>query len=126
MLQNKKILLGITGSIAAYKTAILTRLLVKAGAEVKIVMTSSAKDFVTPLSLSTLSKNPVLASKQEEYKIPLTQGMFAIVDEDDFEILSKFKWYAAKDCATYYAIRQQTEKGKEVTVRIRSLQFLFL
>jgi phosphopantothenoylcysteine decarboxylase / phosphopantothenate---cysteine ligase len=65
MLQNKKILLGITGSIAAYKTAILTRLLVKAGAEVKIVMTSSAKDFVTPLSLSTLSKNPVLADLTE-------------------------------------------------------------
>jgi len=60
MLQNKKILLGVTGSIAAYKTAVLTRLLVKAGAEVKVVMTSSAKDFVTPLSLSTLSKNPVL------------------------------------------------------------------
>ncbi len=65
MLQNKKILLGITGSIAAYKTAILTRLLIKAGAEVKIVMTSSAKDFVTPLSLSTLSKNPVLADLSE-------------------------------------------------------------
>ena len=65
MLQNKKILLGITGSIAAYKTAILTRLLVKAGAEVKIVMTSSAKDFVTPLSLSTLSKNPVLVDLTE-------------------------------------------------------------
>ena len=60
MLQNKKILLGITGSIAAYKAAVLTRLLVKAGADVKVVMTSSAKDFVTPLSLSTLSKNPVL------------------------------------------------------------------
>jgi phosphopantothenoylcysteine decarboxylase / phosphopantothenate---cysteine ligase len=65
MLQNKKILLGITGSIAAYKTAILTRLLVKAGAEVKIVMTAAAKDFVTPLSLSTLSKNPVLADLTE-------------------------------------------------------------
>jgi phosphopantothenoylcysteine decarboxylase/phosphopantothenate--cysteine ligase len=65
MLQNKKILLGITGSIAAYKTAILTRLLVKAGAEVKIVMTSAAKDFVTPLSLSTLSKNPVLVDLAE-------------------------------------------------------------
>ena len=65
MLQNKKILLGVTGSIAAYKTAVLTRLLVKAGAEVKIVMTSSAKDFVTPLSLSTLSKNPVLADLAE-------------------------------------------------------------
>ena len=65
MLQNKKILLGITGSIAAYKAAVLTRLLVKAGAEVKVVMTSSAKDFVTPLSLSTLSKNPVLADLTE-------------------------------------------------------------
>jgi phosphopantothenoylcysteine decarboxylase / phosphopantothenate---cysteine ligase len=65
MLQNKKILLGITGSIAAYKTAVLTRLLVKAGAEVKIVMTSAAKDFVSPLSLSTLSKNPVLADLAE-------------------------------------------------------------
>jgi phosphopantothenoylcysteine decarboxylase/phosphopantothenate--cysteine ligase len=65
MLQNKKILLGITGSIAAYKAAVLTRLLVKAGAEVKVVMTSSAKDFVTPLSLSTLSKNPVLTDLVE-------------------------------------------------------------
>lgn len=65
MLQNKKILLGVTGSIAAYKTAVLTRLLVKAGAEVKIVMTRAAKDFVTPLSLSTLSKNPVLADLSE-------------------------------------------------------------
>ena len=60
MLAEKKILLGISGSIAAYKSATLTRLLVKAGAEVKIVMTPAATDFVTPLSLSTLSKNPVL------------------------------------------------------------------
>jgi len=65
MLQNKKILLGITGSIAAYKTAVLTRLLVKAGAEVRIVMTPAAKDFVTPLTLSTLSRNPVLADLSE-------------------------------------------------------------
>lgn len=65
MLQNKKILLGITGSIAAYKAAILTRLLVKAGAEVKIVMTKAAQDFVTPLTLSTLSKNPVLVDLAE-------------------------------------------------------------
>lgn len=65
MLQNKKILLGITGSIAAYKAAVLTRLLVKAGAEVRIVMTSAAKDFVTPLTLSTLSKNPVLTDLTE-------------------------------------------------------------
>lgn len=59
MLQGKKIVLGITGSIAAYKAAMLTRLLVKAGAEVNVVMTDSAKTFITPLTLSTLSKNPV-------------------------------------------------------------------
>ena len=61
MLKNKKILLGITGSIAAYKTAMLVRLLVKAGAEVKVIMTPAATNFVAPLTLSTLSKNPVLA-----------------------------------------------------------------
>jgi phosphopantothenoylcysteine decarboxylase/phosphopantothenate--cysteine ligase len=61
MLQDKKILLAITGSIAAYKSILLVRLLVKAGAEVKVVMTPSAKDFVSPLTLSTLSKNPVVS-----------------------------------------------------------------
>lgn len=61
MLQNKKILLGIAGSIAAYKIASLVRLLIKAGAEVKIVMTPAAKEFVSSLTLSTLSKNQVLS-----------------------------------------------------------------
>jgi phosphopantothenoylcysteine decarboxylase / phosphopantothenate---cysteine ligase len=61
MLSGKKIIVGVSGSIAAYKSAILVRLLVKAGAEVKVIMTSSAKDFITPLTLSTLSKNPVLS-----------------------------------------------------------------
>ncbi len=65
MLKGKKVLLGVCGSIAAYKSAVLTRLLVKAGAEVKIVMTAAAKDFVTPLSLSTLSKNQVLIDLAE-------------------------------------------------------------
>ncbi|MBO9563498.1 MAG: phosphopantothenoylcysteine decarboxylase, partial [Niastella sp.] len=60
MFQDKKILLAITSSIAAYKSILLTRLLVKAGAEVKIVMTPAARDFVSPLTLSTLSKNPVV------------------------------------------------------------------
>lgn len=60
MFQDKKILLAITGSIAAYKSILLTRLLVKAGAEVKVVMTPAARDFVSPLTLSTLSKNPVV------------------------------------------------------------------
>ncbi len=60
MLGGKKILLGISGGIAAYKTTFLVRLFIKAGAEVKVVMTRDALGFVTPLSLSTLSKNPVL------------------------------------------------------------------
>lgn len=66
MLQNKKILLGVCGSIAAYKSASLIRLLVKAGAEVKVVMTASASSFITPLTLSTLSKNPVLAHFEKD------------------------------------------------------------
>lgn len=59
-LKDKNILLGITGSIAAYKAAILVRLLVKEGANVKVVMTKLAKEFITPLTMATLSKNPIL------------------------------------------------------------------
>ena len=59
-LKGKNILLGITGGIAAYKAAILVRLLVKEGAQVKVVMTKLAKEFITPLTLATLSKNPIL------------------------------------------------------------------
>ena len=61
MFQGKKILLGVTGSIAAYKALLLIRLLVREGASVKVVQTPAARDFVTPLSLATLSKNPVLS-----------------------------------------------------------------
>jgi phosphopantothenoylcysteine decarboxylase/phosphopantothenate--cysteine ligase len=60
MFEGKKILIGITGSIAAYKSILLVRLLVKAGAEVKVVMTPAARDFVSPVVLSTLSKNRVI------------------------------------------------------------------
>ncbi len=59
-LHGKRILLGVTGSIAAYKAASLVRLLIKSGAEVKVIMTTSASAFITPLTLATLSKNPVL------------------------------------------------------------------
>jgi len=62
ILSGKNILLGITAGIAAYKTASLVRLFIKAGANVKVVMTPASKDFITPLTLSTLSKNPVLSS----------------------------------------------------------------
>jgi len=62
VLSGKKVLLGITAGIAAYKTANLVRLFIKSGCQVKVVMTPAAKEFVTPLTLSTLSKNPVLSS----------------------------------------------------------------
>ena len=62
MLGGKNILLGITGGIAAYKTTFLVRLLIKAGAQVKVILTESAGSFVSPLTLATLSKNPVLNS----------------------------------------------------------------
>ena len=66
VLSGKKILLGVTAGIAAYKSAFLVRLLVKEGAEVKVVMTPSSKEFVTPLTLSTLSKNEVFSSFTNE------------------------------------------------------------
>ena len=61
-LQGKRILVGVTGSIAAYKTATLVRLLIKSGAEVQLIATTSALDFITPLTLATLSKRPVLSA----------------------------------------------------------------
>jgi phosphopantothenoylcysteine decarboxylase/phosphopantothenate--cysteine ligase len=69
VLNGKKILLGISGGIAAYKTASLVRLFIKAGAHVQVIMTPASKDFITPLTLSTLSKNPVYSSfyNQDEY-----------------------------------------------------------
>jgi phosphopantothenoylcysteine decarboxylase / phosphopantothenate---cysteine ligase len=65
-LAGKKIILGVTGSIAAYKAAHLTRLLIKSGAEVQIIMSASAFDFITPLTLATLSKRPVLSEFKKD------------------------------------------------------------
>ena len=65
MLKGKHIILGITGGIAAYKCATLTRLLVKAGAEVQVIMTPNAKQFIQPLTLSTLSGKPVIRSMEQ-------------------------------------------------------------
>ena len=72
ILSGKRILLGITAGIAAYKTASLVRLLIKSGAEVQVIMTPASKDFITPLTLSTLSKNPVHSTfyeKEEENEL---------------------------------------------------------
>jgi len=78
-LLGKKILLGVTGSIAAYKVAMLTRLLVKEGADVKIIMTKAATDFITPLTLSTLSKNPVYSdfTQNEQWNNHVELGLWA-------------------------------------------------
>ncbi|MCD8540230.1 MAG: phosphopantothenoylcysteine decarboxylase, partial [Leadbetterella sp.] len=67
-LENKNILIGVTGSIAAYKMAQLIRLLVKEKACVKVIMTSAAREFITPLTLSTLSRNPVFT----DFSDPIT------------------------------------------------------
>jgi phosphopantothenoylcysteine decarboxylase/phosphopantothenate--cysteine ligase len=81
MLQGKKILIGICGSIAAYKSAVLTRLFKKEGAEVKVIMTRSALDFITPLTISTLSKNPVYkdfqANDSGEWNSHIDLGLWA-------------------------------------------------
>ena len=78
-LKGKKILLGITGSIAAYKSAFLCRLFIKAGAEVKVIMTNASKDFISPLTLSTLSKNQVFSdiSAGEQWNNHVELGLWA-------------------------------------------------
>lgn len=84
VLSGKKIILGVTAGIAAYKTAHLVRLFIKSGAQVKVVMTPASKDFVTPLTLSTLSKNPVYYSffekgedETEEWNSHVDFGLWA-------------------------------------------------
>lgn len=81
MLQGKKILLGVSGSIAAYKAATLVRLLVKEGADVKVIMTPSACDFITPLTLATLSKHevPVTISDNQSWNNHVMLGRWADV-----------------------------------------------
>lgn len=79
-LQGKKVLVGVCGSIAAYKTAFFIRLLVKNGAEVKVIMTASASQFITALTLGTLSKNKVytdLASDAGEWSNHVELGLWA-------------------------------------------------
>ena len=81
MLKNKNILIGVTASIAAYKSAFLVRLLVKSGANVKVIMTEASTEFITPLTLATLSKNPVVIeftkNKQGEWNNHVELGLWA-------------------------------------------------
>ncbi|MBN2570396.1 MAG: bifunctional phosphopantothenoylcysteine decarboxylase/phosphopantothenate--cysteine ligase CoaBC, partial [Deltaproteobacteria bacterium] len=87
MLKGKKIVLGVTGGIAAYKSAELTRLLVKEGSDVRIIMTAHAKEFITPLTLSTLSGNPIYCdtfSLTGEWKI----GHISLAEYADLMIIA--------------------------------------
>jgi len=81
MLKGKHILLGVTGSIAAYKAALLVRALVKQGAEVRVIMTEMAKQFITPLTMATLSKNPILVEfynpENGDWNSHISLGMWA-------------------------------------------------
>lgn len=82
MLSGKKVLLGVCGSIAAYKAAYLVRLLIKEGAEVKVVMSKGALDFITPLTFSTISKNKVFAdfsNEEEQWNNHVELGLWADV-----------------------------------------------
>ncbi|SHJ78582.1 phosphopantothenoylcysteine decarboxylase / phosphopantothenate--cysteine ligase [Reichenbachiella agariperforans] len=113
-MEGKKILLGVCGSIAAYKSALLVRLLVKAGAEVKVIMTNSARSFITPLSLSTLSKNPVanqfVKNDAGEWENHVELGLWAdlmIVAPASAHSLAKFALGLCDNllCATYLSAR---------------------
>jgi phosphopantothenoylcysteine decarboxylase/phosphopantothenate--cysteine ligase len=120
MLKNKKILIGITGSIAAYKSALLVRLLIKEGVDVKVIMTPSATEFISPLTLSTLSKNPVLTSftngNQAEWNNHVALGLWAdafIIAPASANTIAKMSCgicdnillatYLSARCAVYFA-----------------------
>ena len=142
-LSGKKILLGITAGIAAYKTSFLVRLLIKSGAEVKVVMTPAAKDFVTPLTLSTLSKNPVLSTfydKSEENELwnnhvdlglwadlvliaPLTANTLAKMADGICDNLLLATYLSAK-CQVYFAPAMDLDmyRHESTTRNIKTLE----
>ena len=112
MLQGRKIILGITGSIAAYKAAVLTRLLVKEGAEVQVIMTASATDFITPLTLATFSNKPVLSKffKDKTWNNHVNLGRWAdlmVVAPTSAHTLAKFAHGLCNNLLTavYFSVR---------------------
>lgn len=134
MLTGKKILLAITGSIAAYKTAFLVRSLVKSGAEVRVIATRSALDFVTPLTLSTLSNNPVyseyLKNEQGEWVNHVDLGLWAdlmVVAPATANTLSKMATgqcdnlvmavYLSAKCAVMFAPAMDLDMYRHPTTR---------
>lgn len=142
ILSGKNILLGITAGIAAYKTANLVRLFIKAGANVKVVMTPASKDFITPLTLSTLSKNPVHSSFTNEdddnavWNNHVELGLWAdvfIIAPATANTLSKMAngvcdnllmaTYLSAKCPVYFAPAMDLDMYKHPTT-LRSFQIL--
>jgi phosphopantothenoylcysteine decarboxylase/phosphopantothenate--cysteine ligase len=142
ILSGKNILLGITAGIAAYKTAKLVRLFIKAGANVKVVMTPASKDFITPLTLSTLSKNPVHSSFTNEdddnavWNNHVELGLWAdlfIIAPATANTLSKMAngvcdnllmaTYLSAKCPVYFAPAMDLDMYKHPTT-LRSYQIL--
>jgi len=142
VLSGKKFILGITAGIAAYKTPLIIRLLVKAGAEVQVVITNSAKDFVTPLTLATLSKKPVYSSffNDDEHAVwnshvdlalwadyilfaPLTANTLAKMSSGEADNLLMAVYLSAK-CPVYFAPAMDLDMYKHPTTKknIKKLQ----
>ena len=137
VISGKKILLGVTAGIAAYKTAHLVRLLIKSGAQVKVVMTPASKDFVTPLTLSTLSKNPVYSTffdkneeENEEWNSHVELGLWAdymVVAPVTANTLSKMAngvcdnlllaCYLSAKCPVYFAPSMDLDMYKHPTTK---------
>ena len=134
MLIDKNILLGVSGSVAGYKSAALTRLLVKAGANVRIVMTRDATNFITPLTLSTLSKNPVMIDyfepKSGVWNNHVELGLWAdlmIVAPASANTLAKFSnglcdnllsaVYLSAKCPLYFAPAMDLDMWKHPATR---------
>jgi len=137
VLRGKKILLGISAGIAAYKTANLVRLIIKSGAEVKIVMTPASKDFVTPLTLSTLSKHPVQSefydkeSENELWNSHVEMGLWAdymLIAPATANTLSKMSsgtcdnlllaTYLSAKCPVYFAPAMDLDMYKHPSTKV--------
>ena len=137
ILSGKNILLGVTAGIAAYKTAHLVRLFIKAGAHVKVVMTPASKDFVTPLTLATLSQNPVYSSffekgnqETEEWNSHVDLGLWAdymVVAPATANTLSKMTngvcdnlllaVYLSAKCKVYFAPAMDLDMYKHTSTK---------
>ena len=136
VLSGKHILLGITAGIAAYKTAALVRLFIKAGAHVRVIMTPAAKEFITPLTLSTLSKNPVISSFTDDtddnavwnnhVELGLWADLFVVApatantlskmasgNSDNFLVAT----YLSAKCPVYFAPAMDLDKHKHPTTK---------